>query len=326
MPSTYSSSLRLELQATGENANTWGVKTNNNLNLIEQAITGYVKITLVSASSTYTLDIADASASDGRNAFIEFVGTVASAISIVVPDVEKGYWVKNSATGSALTFRTSGGTGFTLPSNEWVFAITDGASAVNTSRTSIAGYAKLSSTQIFTGANTFTSSVDITGPVSVSASANFTLPVTFNNTVSLVGTSAALALTLPNAGEVVNVSGAGATGTINFDITRNSIVYYTSAATGNWTLNFRGNSGATLDSLMGTGQAITAVFMATQGGTGYYSSAVQVDSTAANVTTRWLGGASPTNGNVSAVDVYSYTIIKTAAATYTIFANRTNFA
>ena len=88
MPSTYSSSLRLELQATGENANTWGTKTNNNLNLIEQAVAGYVQITLTSASATYTLDIADASASDGRNAFIEFVGTVASAISVVVPDVE----------------------------------------------------------------------------------------------------------------------------------------------------------------------------------------------------------------------------------------------
>lgn len=133
MPSTYSSSLRLELQATGENANTWGVKTNNNLNLIEQAIAGYVKITLVSASATYNLDIADASASNGRNAFIEFVGTAASAISIVVPDVEKGYWVKNSVTGASLTFRTSGGTGFTLPTNTWVLAVADGASVTQTS-------------------------------------------------------------------------------------------------------------------------------------------------------------------------------------------------
>lgn len=322
MPSTYSSSLRLELQATGENANTWGVKTNNNLNLVQQAIAGYVQITLTSASATYTLDIADASASDGRNAFIKFVGTVASAISVVVPDVAKGYWVKNSATGAALTFRTSSGTGFTLPNNEWVFAIANGTSAVN----STPAFARLSATQVFTGANTFTSAITFIGSVSVSASANFTLPTTFNNTVLLVGTSAALALTLPNAGEVVNVSGAGATGTINFDITRNSIVYYTSAATGNWTLNFRGNSGATLDSLMGTGQAITAVFMATQGGTGYYSSAVQVDSTAANVTTKWLGGSSPNAGNVSVVDVYSYTIIKTGAAAYTVLANRVNFS
>lgn len=190
MPSTYSSSLRLELQATGENANTWGVKTNNNLNLLQQAIAGYVKITLTSASATYTLDIADASASDGRNAFIKFVGTVASAISVVVPDVAKGYWVKNSATGSALTFRTSSGTGFTLPSNEWVFAISDGASAVNTTPTSLSGYARLSASQVFTGANTFTSSVDITGPVSVSASAAFTRPVDIRAALSVTGSAA----------------------------------------------------------------------------------------------------------------------------------------
>lgn len=150
MPSTYSSSLRLELQATGENANTWGVKTNNNLNLIEQAIAGYVKITLVSASATYNLDIADASASNGRNAFIEFVGTAASAISIVVPDVEKGYWVKNSVTGASLTFRTSGGTGFNLPRNQWILAVADGVSAVNatpvSATTLVAGIVKLADT------------------------------------------------------------------------------------------------------------------------------------------------------------------------------------
>jgi len=177
------------LQATGENANTWGTKTNNNLNLLQQAIAGYVQITLTSASATYTLDIADASVSNGRNAFIKFVGTVASAISVVVPDVAKGYWVKNSATGSALTFRTSSGTGFTLPSNEWVFAIADGASAVNTTPTSLSGYARLSASQVFTGANTFTSSVDITGPVSVSASAAFTLPVDIRAALSVTGSA-----------------------------------------------------------------------------------------------------------------------------------------
>lgn len=214
MPSTYSSNLRLELQATGENANTWGAKTNNNLNLVEQAITGYVKITLTSASASYVLDIADASASDGRNAFIEFVGTLASAISIVVPDVEKGYWVKNSATGASLTFRTSGGTGFTLPTNEWVFAISDGASAVNTTPTSLSGYARLSASQVFTGANTFTSSVDITGPVSVSASAAFTRPVDIRAALSVTGAAtftSAVAINAP-----LSVTGAAVfTSTVN---------------------------------------------------------------------------------------------------------------
>lgn len=197
MPSTYSSSLRLELQATGENANTWGTKTNNNLNLLQQAIAGYTQITLTSASATYALDITDGAASDGRNAFIKFVGTVASAISITVPDVAKGYWVKNSATGSALTFRTSSGTGFTLPTNEWVFAIADGASVVNSTPTSLVGYAKLSSTQIFTGGNTFASTVDIKGAVSVSSTLVVNKAATFRSNVDVSGTLTVKASAVP---------------------------------------------------------------------------------------------------------------------------------
>ena len=204
MPSTYSSSLRLELQATGENANTWGVKTNNNLNLLQQAIAGYVKITLVSASATYTLDIADASASDGRNAFIKLVGTVASAISVVVPDVAKGYWVKNSATGSALTFRTSSGTGFTLPSNEWVFAIADGASVVNSTPTSLVGYAKLASTQIFTGANTFTSVVNVQSNLSVTGNALVSGAATLASSVDIKGATSLASTLVANGNATFN--------------------------------------------------------------------------------------------------------------------------
>jgi len=218
MPSTYSPSLRLELQATGENANTWGTKTNNNLELIEQAVAGYVKITLTSASATYPLTIADASASDGRNAYIEFVGTVASAISITVPDVEKGYWVKNSATGSALTFRTSSGTGVVLPTNQWVNLVSDGASITSTFPTSIAGYALLSATQTFTGANTFTSAVNIQSATSLASTLVVGGAATFNSQVSVSG---------------VMVVGAGAVATPSYSTTgdTNTGLYFPSADT-----------------------------------------------------------------------------------------------
>lgn len=188
MPSTYSSSLRLELQATGENSNTWGTKTNNNLNLIEQAVAGYVKITLVSASATYNLTIDNASASDGRNAFIEFAGTVASAISVVVPDVEKGYWVKNSATGSNLTFRTSGGTGFTLPQNDWIFVISDGVSAYPVT-TSLTNYARINQANTFTNTNNFTSAVNISGPVSITGATVITSATDIRANLSVTGTT-----------------------------------------------------------------------------------------------------------------------------------------
>jgi hypothetical protein len=75
---------------------------------------------------------------------------------------------------------------------------------------------------------------------------------------------------------------------------------------------------------MATGQSITAVFMVTQGSTAYYSSAVQVDGSA--VTPKWQGGTAPTSGNASSIDVYSYTIIKTGSAAFTVLASQTKFA
>lgn len=242
MPSTYSPSLRLELQATGENANTWGAKTNTNLNLIEQAVAGYVKITLVSASATYTLDIADASASDGRNAFIEFAGTVASAISIVVPDVEKGYWVKNSATGSNLTFRTSSGTGFTLPTNQWVFAVADGTSIVNTTPTSLTGYARLASDQTFTGLNTFTSAVAVQAALSVTGNAFVSGVTTLASAVDIKGATSVGSTLVVNGAATFNstvsvssavVVGPGAAGTPSISTTgdTNTGIYFPAANT-----------------------------------------------------------------------------------------------
>jgi predicted acyltransferase (DUF342 family) len=237
MPSTYSSSLRLELQATGENANTWGTKTNNNLNLLQQAIAGYTQITLTSASATYALDITDGAASDGRNAFIKFVGTVASAISITVPDVAKGYWVKNSATGSPLTFRTSSGTGFTLPTNEWVFAISDGASVVNSTPTSLVGYARLSATQVFTGGNTFASAVTISGAASLASTLVVGGNSTLNGNVSVSGTFTAKSATSLASTLVVN---GGAT--FNSNVSVSGTFGVSGVATFSSIVNIRGNT------------------------------------------------------------------------------------
>jgi hypothetical protein len=64
--------------------------------------------------------------------------------------------------------------------------------------------------------------------------------------------------------------------------------------------------------------------MVTQGSTAYYNSSVQVDGTTSGVTTKWLNGA-PTAGNVSGIDVYTYTVIKTASATFTVLASQAAF-
>jgi hypothetical protein len=147
---------------------------------------------------------------------------------------------------------------------------------------------------------------------------------TFTATQTFSGTSSATAIVLNDAAEVATVSATAATGTINYDITTQSVLYYTSNASANWTVNFRGSSGTSLDTLMSTGQSMTVAFLVTQGATAYYNSAVQVDGTTSGVTTRWLGGA-PTAGNASGIDSYRFLILKTGSATFTVLASNTQF-
>ena len=142
-------------------------------------------------------------------------------------------------------------------------------------------------------------------------------------TVTLAGNSSNLATVLTNAGELATVSATAATGTINFDVTTQSVLYYTTNASGNWTVNFRGSSGTSLNTLMTTGQSVTVAFLVQQGGTAYYNSAVQVDGS--SVTPVWQGGTAPTAGNASSLDTYVYTIIKTASATFTVLASLTQY-
>ena len=221
-----------------------------------------------------------------------------------------------------------------------------------------------------------------------------------------VSSSSKLALNLPNIAETASISATSATGTINYDILTQSVLYYTSAATGNWTLNIRGNSLTTLNSLMGIGQSLTLAFLVqnltlasqtvtitiaspavittagtlpsngtpvsffttgalptglsvgttyyvinasgttfnvsttvggsavntsgTQSGTqtavysGVFNNAFQIDG--ASVTPKWQNGITPTTGSNGAIDVYTYTIVKTASATYTVLASFTKFA
>ena len=121
--------------------------------------------------------------------------------------------------------------------------------------------------------------------------------------------------------ELTTVSATAATGTVNFDILTQGVLYYTTNASANFTLNFRGNGTTTLASIMNVGDAWSTVFLNTNGATPYYPNTFQVDGTATGVTVKWSGGTAPSAGNASAVDAYSFTIIKTAATpTYTVLA------
>jgi hypothetical protein len=149
---------------------------------------------------------------------------------------------------------------------------------------------------------------------------------TFTGTQTFSGSSSALAVVLNDAAEVATVSATAATGTIAYDITTQSVLFYTTNASGNFTVNLRASSGTTLNTALAIGQSVTVVFLVTNGTTAYYNTSVQVDGTTSGVTTRWQGGTAPAAGNASSVDIYSYTVIKTAASTYSVFAAQTRFA
>jgi hypothetical protein len=162
-----------------------------------------------------------------------------------------------------------------------------------------------------------------TGPTGPSVG-DLTTDNTWTGTQTFAGTSAKLSVVLNDAAEVTTIAATAATGTIAYDITTQSVLFYTSNASANWTVNFRASSGTSLNTALATGQSVTVAFLVTQGSTAYYNSAVQVDGTTSGVTTRWLGGA-PTAGNASGIDSYRYLIIKTGSATFTVLASVTQF-
>jgi hypothetical protein len=122
--------------------------------------------------------------------------------------------------------------------------------------------------------------------------------------------------------EDVNVVASAATGTINFDVSTASVWYYTTNATANHTLNFRYSSGTSLNTALATGDAITLVWLNTNGATAYYPNVIQIDGT--TVTPKVPAAISA--GNASSIDAYSFTIIKTASATFTVLETQTKFA
>lgn len=147
---------------------------------------------------------------------------------------------------------------------------------------------------------------------------------TVTGTKTFSGTSSALAVVLNDAAEVITVAATAATGTINYDVTTQSVIYYTSNASANWTVNFRASSGTSLNTAMSTGQSVTVAFLVTQGSTAYYNNVVQVDGS--TVTPKYQGGTAWSSGNASSIDAYVYTIVKTGNAAFTVFASQTRFA
>ena len=415
MASTYTP-LGVELQATGENAGTWGTKTNTNLQILEQISGGFTQQSIAGGAQTTTLSVSDGSTGAVlSHRMIEFTGTITGNQIVTIPlDVQTFYFLRNSTSGAyTVQFKYVSGSGdsFTFAStdkgDQLIFAAAndstnpdiitlafgDGdvtttgtqtltnktltapkiadagfiadangaeqiifqttSSAVNelevtnaatgnppilgaSGETNVDVHIKpkgSGETRIGTGAAAATlttsgahdlvldtNSGSNSGSITITDGANGDISVTPNGIgrVSL-GAGAIQQLT-----EKITVSATAATGTINYDVITQAVLYFTSAASGNFTVNFRGDGSNTLNSIMDTGESLTTAFLVTNTGTPYYNNAVTIDGS--SITPEWQGGSAPSAGNANSIDVYTYTIIKTGDATFTALAAQTQFA
>jgi hypothetical protein len=314
----------------------------------------YTAISLTGQTSPYTL-----SGSELNRIAYKFTGTLTANMEVVVPSTTQQYWVDNSTTGGSFTLgiRTAaqtpavnvargsrgifysdgsnvidadtsnvalpiniadGGTGATTAAGART-ALGVAASGANGDITSLNGLTTaLAIAYGGTGATTAGAALTALGAIGVANANTFTARQTLNGSATDVGVK------LKNSIEAVTISATAATGTINYNVLDQSNLWYTTNASGNWTLNIRGSGSTSLNTLLAVGESVTVVFQVTNGTTAYYQTTFQIDGNA--VTPTWQGGAAPTAGNVSSVDAYTFAIIKTGVATFAVRASVSRFA
>ena len=196
----------------------------------------------------------------------------------------------------------------------------------------------LANTHIAGGTNTQVLSTDgagnlswVTVAVGVPNYANFAGTIVNSSQPNITSTGTLIDLTvggnviLQRAFEKVTSNATGSTGTVQFDVITQSVLLKTTNATANFTLNVRGNNTVTLDTLLPANNSLTIAYINPVGATAYYANVIQIDST--TVTPTYVGGITPaaTTKLTSAKQSYTYTIIKTAANTYTVLGSFTEY-
>jgi hypothetical protein len=352
MASSYTTSLGIELQVTGENANTWGDKTNSNLNLLQQAITGYQLVTLVSTNTT--LVMTNATISNARNATIEFTGTLSANSTIFVDSgIQKTYIIENNTTGNyTLALNQVGGASVifsgTDKSSKLVYL--NGTDAVDLEFVNFTGPQTLTNKTLtapilnnpsINDANGNSQIIFTTTPSAVNELTIANAATGFSPNIAATGddNNIDLNLTPKGVGEVtfngtgkiqqilekVTVTNTATTGTVNYNLLDQAVLYHTGDAAGQFTLNFRGNNSTALNTVVSIGDSATAAFLNTNATTAYYTTFVTIDGTSVNVSTKWQGGVTPSSGNSLSIDAYTFTIIKTASSTYTVLGSQSQF-
>ena len=353
MASTFSTDLKLELMATGENSGTWGTKTNTNLNLLQQAIAGFQSIALTSTNTT--LAMTDATISDARNAVIKFTGTITANCTVFVASgIEKTYILENGTSGAfTLALNQVGGASaiFGAADKTSKLVYLNGTDAVDLGIVNLTNPVTLTNKTLTTPTLTspiineiddsngneeiiFTATASAVNELTVANAATGNNPnVTASGSDADVGINLTPkgtgAVTFNGTGKIqavkekVTVTAVATTGATNFDFLTQAVLYHTTTATGQFTINLRGSSSTTLNNMLSVGESVTGAFLNTN--TTFYVSTITIDGSSTNVTLEYQGGSAPTSGNAG-IDVYSFTAIKTATTpAYTILASQTQF-
>ena len=154
MASTYTSNIRLELQADGENPNNWGTILNQNvIDLIDEAITSYTTVALTGANVTLTA--VNGTTDQSRSPFLEFTGGLTEDVNVIIPAVSKSYYINNKATqasaGTDITVKTASGAGVNIPVGSRIAVICDGVSVFSAINPNAFGFGTAASANIGTG-------------------------------------------------------------------------------------------------------------------------------------------------------------------------------
>lgn len=323
----------LALNQPAYNSSAWDVPLNANEDILDAAFGNTTSVALTNTNVTLTSTQCQAMQ-------IKFTGSISANIIVTVPAIG-GRWTFTNATSGAysVTIASAGaGTSVAIPQGFSTLLFSDGTNIVladggvlqggNLSTLNVSGNTTLgtnsSNTLTVNATSTFASPATFSGAATYSSTSTFNGAPTFNATATFNGSSSTASLITDNILEVATINAAAVSGTINFDTLTQSILYYTSNATGNFTLNIRGSSSTSLNSVMSTGQTMTIAFLNTNGSTAYYLTSVTIDGSA--ITPKWQNALTPSSGNTNSIDIYTLTIIKTGSAAYTILGSQVRFA
>ena len=180
--------------------------------------------------------------------------------------------------------------------------------------------------------NKTSNAVNMPGNLVVAANAtatNFLGTVSTANQPNITSLGNLTALTvagmtsIQEAKEKINLNSTPATGTVNFEVLNEALLYKTANASNNFTLNIRGNSTTTFNSIINTNESMTITFINSNGTTGYYANVIQIDGV--SITPLYPLSVSATTGTPSGKDVYTFNIIKLGSNSYTVFGSRIGF-